>query len=162
MMSATGLSKCQVLKMFGMSVEGAPVVWYHSLEKKVNDDWRALAEVFLNQYVTDMEMDMSLRDLENTKQGQGESFKEYVDRWRSQLLRIQTQPSEKDQIKIIVKGSKPSIYNKLRRMTSMISNFQQLREIVMDIEEMEDEHRKFHDQNRNTTSGPSWTKFKSA
>ena len=83
MMSTAGLSKRQVLKMFGMSLKEAPVVWYHSLEKKVKDDWRALAEAFLNQYVTDMEIDLSLRDLENTNQGQGESFKEYVDRWRS-------------------------------------------------------------------------------
>ena len=40
----------------------------------------------------------------------------------------------------------------------MISNFQLLRETVMDIEEMEDEYCKFHGQNRNTTGGPSWTK----
>ena len=75
---------------------------------------------------------------------------------------MQTRPSEKDQIKMIVKGTKPSIYNKLRRMTYMISNFQQLREIVMDIEEMEDENDKFHSQNRNTDGGPSWTKSESA
>ena len=112
----------------------------------------------MNQYVTDMEMDMSLRDLENIKQKQEESFKEYVDRWRTQLLRMQTRPSEKDQIKMIVKGTKPPIYSKLRRMTSMISNFQQLRETVMDIEEMEDENHKFHSRNRNTTGEPSWTK----
>ena len=113
-MSANGLSKCQVLKLFGMSLKGAPVAWYHSLEKKVKDEWRALTKAFLNQYVTDMEMDMSLRDLENIKQKQEESFKEYVDRWRTQLLRMQTRPSEKDQIKTIVKGTKPSIYSKLR------------------------------------------------
>ena len=101
-MSAAGLSKCQVLKMFGMSLKEAPVVRYHSLEKKVKDDWRALAEAFLNQYVTDMEIDMSLRDLENIKQKQEESFKEYVDRWRTQLLRMQIRPSERDQIKMIV------------------------------------------------------------
>ena len=53
--------------MFGMSLEGAPVVWYHSLENKVKNDWRALEEAFLNQYVTDMEIDLSLRDLENTR-----------------------------------------------------------------------------------------------
>ena len=161
-MSAAGLSKRQVLKMFGMSLKEAPVVWYHSLEKKVKDDWRALVEAFPNQYVTDMEMEMSLRDLENTKQEQDESFEEYIDHWRSQLLIMQTRPSERDQIKMIVKGTKPSIYRKLRRMTSMISNFQQLRETVMDIEEIEDEHRKFHSQNRNTTGGPSWTKSDSA
>ena len=64
MMSATSLSKLQVLKIFRMLLKEAPIVWYHSLEKKVKDDWRALVEVFFNQYVTDMEMDMSLRDLE--------------------------------------------------------------------------------------------------
>ena len=109
----------------------------------------------MNLYITDMEIDLSLRDLENTKQEQEKSFKEYVDCWRSQLLRMQTRPSEKDQIKMIVKGTKPSIYSKLRRMTSVISNFQQLRETVMDIEEMKDENHKFRDQNRNTTGGPS-------
>ena len=75
---------------------------------------------------------------------------------------MHTRPSEKDQIKMIVKGTKPSIYSKLRRMTSMISNFQQLRETVVDIEEIEDENHKFHSQNRNTAGGPSWTKFESA
>ena len=79
-----------------MSLKGAPVTWYHNLEKKVKDDWRALAEAFLNQYVTNIEMDMSLHDLENTKHEQKENFKEYIDRWRSQLLRMHTRPSEKD------------------------------------------------------------------
>ena len=48
MMSAAGLSKRQALKIFRKSLKEAPVVWYHSLEKKVKDDWRALAEAFLN------------------------------------------------------------------------------------------------------------------
>ena len=34
-MSSVGLSKLQVQKMFGMSLKGAPVFWYHSLEKKI-------------------------------------------------------------------------------------------------------------------------------
>ena len=122
-MSSVGLSQHQVQKMFGMSLEGAPVVWYHSLEKRVNEDWRELADAFLKQYVTDLEIDLSLRDLENVKQRPEESFKEYVDRWRGQLLKMQTRPSEKDQIKMIIKGTKPSIYGKLRRMTSMIADF---------------------------------------
>ena len=114
LMSSTRLTKAQVQKIFRMSLEGASVVWYHGLEKKVRNDWKALAEAFLNQYVTDMEIDLSLRDLENTKQRLEESFKEYVDRWRGQLLKMQTQLVEKDQIKMIIKGTRLSIYNKLR------------------------------------------------
>ena len=37
-MSAASLSKRQVLKIFGMSLKEALVVWYHSLEKKVKDN----------------------------------------------------------------------------------------------------------------------------
>ena len=85
-----------------------------------------------------------------------------MDRWRGKFLIMQTRPSEKDQIKMIVKGTKPPIYSKLRRMTSMISNFQQLREAIMEIVEMEDENHKFHSRNRNTPGGPSWTKSDSA
>ena len=82
-----------------------------------------------------MEINLPLRDLDNTRQKQEESFKEYVDHWRGQLLKMQTRPAEKDQIKMIIKDTRPSIYNKSRRMTSMITDFRQLREIVMDIEE---------------------------
>ena len=82
-MSSVGLSQRQVQKMFGMSLEGAPVVWYHSLEKKVKEDWRVL-----KQYVIDLEIDLSLRDMENVKQKPAESFKEYMDRWRGQLLKM--------------------------------------------------------------------------
>ena len=58
------------------------------LGENVKNDWRALAEAFLNQYVTDMEIDLSLQYLENTRQKQEESFKKYMDRWRGQLLKI--------------------------------------------------------------------------
>ena len=69
-----------------------------------------------------------------------------------------TLPAEKDQIKMIIKGTRPSIYNKLRRMTSMITDFRQLREIVMDIEEEEAESQKYYSQARRPARGPSGTK----
>ena len=71
---------------------------------------------------------------------------------------MQTRPSEKDQIKKIIKGTKPFIYGKLRRMTSMIADFRQLRETVMDIEEEEAENKKFYNLNRRAVGGSSGTK----
>ena len=47
--------------MFGMSLERAHVVWYHSLEKKVKEDWRELADAFLKHYVTNLEIDVAPR-----------------------------------------------------------------------------------------------------
>ena len=94
-MSSVGLSQRQVQTIFGMSLEWAPVVWYHSLEKKVKEDWRELADAFLKQYVTDLEIDLSLCDQENIKQKPEENFKDYVDRWRGQILKMQTGPQKR-------------------------------------------------------------------
>ena len=106
----------------------------------------------------DMDIDLSLCDLENTRQKHEESFKEYVDRWRGQLLKMQTRSAEKDQIKMIIKDTRPSIYNKLRRMTSMITDFCQLREIVIDIKEEVAENLKYYSQTRRPVRGSSGTK----
>ena len=59
---------------------------------------------------------------------------------------------------MIIKGTKPSIYNKLKRMTLMIGDFRQLRETVMDIKEDEAENRKFCGQNRKSAEGSSGMK----
>ena len=79
-MSSVGLSQRQVQKMFGMSLEGHPWCGITALRKKVKEERRELADAFLKHYVTDLEIDMSLRDLENTKQKPEEIFKDYVDR----------------------------------------------------------------------------------
>ena len=63
---------------------------------------------------------------------------------------------------MIIRGTKPSIYGKLRKMTSMIGDFRQLRETVMDFEEEEAENMKFYGLNMRTVRGPSGTKPVSA
>ena len=63
---------------------------------------------------------------------------------------------------MIIKGTRSTICNKLRRITSIITNFRQLRELVMDIEEGDAKSRKYYGQARKPTRGPSETKVNPA
>ena len=66
-MKATGLSKVQITKQFPMSLEGTPIKWYYALDPYVQADWNELHAVFLKQYSLNVQLDVSLRDLQNMK-----------------------------------------------------------------------------------------------
>ena len=49
-------------------------------------------------------IDVTLRDLETTKQGVRETFSEYMTRWKTKVSRMVNSPNEKDQINMIIKN----------------------------------------------------------
>ena len=67
---------------------------------------------------------MTLRDLEITKQGVGETFSEYMIRWKGKASRMFNRPNEKDQINMIIKNLLPA-YN-TRLLPSPVSSFGEL------------------------------------
>ena len=69
-------------------------------------------------------IDVTLRDLETTKQGIGETFSEYMTRWKGKASRMVNRPNEKDQINMIIKNLLPA-YNS-RLLSSPISSFGEL------------------------------------
>ena len=69
-------------------------------------------------------IDVTLRDLETTKQGAGETFSEYMTRWKTKANRMVNRPNEKDQINMIIKNFLLA-YNS-RFLSSPISSFEEL------------------------------------
>ena len=49
-------------------------------------------------------IDMTLRDLETTKQGVWETFFAYLTRWKTKAPRMVNSPNEEDQINMIIKN----------------------------------------------------------
>ena len=49
-MKATGLSKAQIIKQFLLSLEGASIKWYYTLDAHVRRDWNELYSIFIKQY----------------------------------------------------------------------------------------------------------------
>lgn len=54
------------------------------------------------QYEYNQDLDVTVRDLETTRQGNKESFAEYLSRWREKTAKMVQRPSEKDQIRMLI------------------------------------------------------------
>jgi len=53
-------------------------------------------ELFVDQFIFNTMIDVTLRDLETTKQGVGETFSKYMTRWKGKASRMVNRPNEKD------------------------------------------------------------------
>ena len=86
--------------------------------------WNEIVELFVDQFIFNTMIDVTLRDLETAKQGVGETFSEYMTRWKGKASRMVNRPNEKDQINMIIKNLL-SAYNS-RLLSSPISSFGEL------------------------------------
>ena len=78
----------------------------------------------MDQFIFNTMIDVTLKDLETTKQGVGKTFSENMTRWKGKASRMVNRPNEKDQIHMIIKNLL-SAYNS-RLLSSPISSFGEL------------------------------------
>ena len=71
-----GLDEKQTLNAFPLSLTGGASRWYYSLDPNKTKVWNELVEFFVDQFIFNTEIDVTLKDLETTKQGVGETFSE--------------------------------------------------------------------------------------
>ena len=86
--------------------------------------WNELLELFVDQFIFNTMVDVTLRDLEITKQGVREIFSVYMIRWKGMASRMVNRPNKKDQINMIIKKLLPA-YNS-RLLSLSISSFGEL------------------------------------
>ncbi|XP_050258943.1 uncharacterized protein LOC126703933 [Quercus robur] len=119
-----GLDEKQTLHAFPFSLMGGASRWYCSLDPSKTKVWNELVELFVDQFIFNTMIDVTLRDLETTKQGVGETFSKYMTRWKTKVSRMVNRPNEKDQMNTIIKNLL-SVYNS-RLLSSSISLFREL------------------------------------
>ncbi|KAK9274791.1 hypothetical protein L1049_022043 [Liquidambar formosana] len=119
-----GLTADQVLHAFPLSLSADASKWYYALDPKVTDSWELLASEFTNKYAYNTMLDVTLRDLEMTRQKTNETFSEFLTRWRAKAVKMVNRPTEIDQINIILRNLTPVYFD--RMLTSFVMNFEQL------------------------------------
>jgi len=108
-----GLDEKQTLHEFPLSLTGGASKWYYSLDPSKTKVWNKLVELFVDQYIFNTMIDVALRDLETTTHGVGETFSEYMTRWKGKTSRMVNRTNEKDQINMIIKNLLPSYNSRL-------------------------------------------------
>ena len=119
-----GLDEKQTLHAFPLSLTRGSSRWYYSLDSNKTKVWTELVGLFIDQFIFNTKIDVTLRDLETTKQGVGETFSEYMTRWKGKASRMVNRPNEKDQINMIIKNFLLA-YNS-RLLSLPISSFREL------------------------------------
>ena len=97
---------------------------YYSLDPSKTKVWNELVELFVHQFIFNTMIDVTLRDLETIKQVVGETFSEYMTRWKGKASRMVNKPNKRDQINKIIKNLLLT-YNS-RLLSSPIRSFGEL------------------------------------
>ena len=59
---------------FPLSLKGGASRWYYSLDPSKIKVWNKVVELFVDQFIFNTMIDVTLKDLETTKQGIGRHF----------------------------------------------------------------------------------------
>ena len=62
-----GLDEKQTLQAFPLSLTGGASRWYYSLDPSKTKVWNELVELFVDQFIFNTMIDVTLRNLETTK-----------------------------------------------------------------------------------------------
>ncbi|KAF5932547.1 hypothetical protein HYC85_028718 [Camellia sinensis] len=156
-----GLTRLQKLSLFGRTLSGIAVTWYAKLEDSVKQNWEEMAEAFVAQYSYNTQIEITTRDLETMRQEPKESFSEFVTRWRAKASMMTLRPTDKDQIRMIVRNLQPKLMQKM--IVIPFPTFADLHEMGVQIEdamkqglfdqEKEQPRRAFTRSSNATTSG---------
>ena len=63
---------------FPLSLIGGASRWYYSPNPSKTKVWNELVDLFVDQFIFNTMIDVTLRDLETTKQGVRETFSDYI------------------------------------------------------------------------------------
>ena len=77
-MKPLGLTKEQIIMCFPRTLSVVALQWYLSLENAKMNDWNKMIESFAQQYSYNVQLNVSIRDLETTKQLSNEKFFDFL------------------------------------------------------------------------------------
>ena len=108
-----------------MSLSGAAQRWFASIESSRLRTWEDVAHEFLTQFAFSVDIDVSRRELEATKQRPNESISSFISRWRAKVVGMIDQPKKQNQIDMVLRNLQPRF---VRRLVGI--PFQDLKSLV--------------------------------
>ena len=108
-----GLQAEHFAMLFPRTLTGAAQDWYLSVEPSVVRDWDGLHRAFVEQYIYNESLEITLRDLEATRQEPRESFTEFVTRWRTKASKMLKISDEDEHVDIVIKNLQPEYLEKI-------------------------------------------------
>ena len=99
-----GATEEMLVQLFQNTLTGAVLRWFLNVEDNRARNWEDICREFHNQYKYNIEVDVTRRDLETTKQELKESFSAFITKWRSKATQMMNRPNEEKQLTMVVKN----------------------------------------------------------
>ena len=110
-MQLLAATKELLVQMFQNTLTEATFRWFLNLDDAWARSWEDIYHEFHNQYKYNIEVDVTRRDLETTKQEAKESSSTFITKWRLKVAQMMNRPSEEEQLTTVVKNLLP-VYHK--------------------------------------------------
>ena len=112
-MQPLGATEEVLAQMFQNTLTGAILKWFLNLDDARAISWEDIYREFHKQYKYNMEVNITRRDLETTKQEPKESFSTFITKWRAKAAQMMSRLSEKEQLAMVVKNLLPTYHKYL-------------------------------------------------
>ena len=106
-MQPLGATEELLAQMFQNTLTGAALRWFLTLDDARARSLEDICREFHNQYKYNIEVDVTRRDLETTKQEPKESFFTFITKWKSKDAQMMNRPSEEEQLTMVAKNLLP-------------------------------------------------------
>ncbi|KAH7836661.1 hypothetical protein Vadar_004049 [Vaccinium darrowii] len=112
-LSMYNIEKDAMGQMFQQTLTGPALRWFLNLDISRKGSWEDIGAAFMAQYNYNIQLEMTIRELDATKMGTNESFADFIRRWRGKASQMIDRPSEKEQMRIITKNLAPDFVKHL-------------------------------------------------
>ena len=89
-----GLELKMFCNLFHYTLTRASDQWFLSLEDSKTKNWEDIMDAFVAQYNYNTQLDVTLRDLETTRQNAGETFVDFLSCWRGKTPKMTNRPTK--------------------------------------------------------------------
>ena len=80
-----GCNHEHIAMLFPQTLAKAALSWFLTLEATKIHTWEDIVRAFIDHYSYNQELDVTIRDLETTRQNSNESFAVFLARWRNKV-----------------------------------------------------------------------------
>ena len=129
-----GVTNELLAQLFQQSLTGPALRWFVGMDNAKKASWDSICNAFNQQYHYNIEVDITRRDLETTKQQFKESFSSFLTRWRAKAAQMINHPTEHEQIDIVVKNLLPVYQTHLQ--TQYLPDFKALIQTASKVEDL--------------------------
>ena len=129
-----GVTNELLAQLFQQSLTGPALRWFVGMDNAKKTSWDSICNAFNRQYHYNIEVDITRRDLETTKQQHKESFSTFLTRWRAKAAQMINRPTEQEQNDIIIKNLLPVYQTHLQ--TQYLPDFKALIQTASKVEDL--------------------------